>query len=125
MTSEYPRFQPYPLLLDVLVLENAKIDSKGNSDAYFNYGATHADVLIYVGSATGSPKVTFYLLVVEPSTGKVIRSYAGSEITAGDTADYITVHGLTLGTHLAVGWDGTLDASNYFEGVYVRLIAKA
>lgn len=108
---------------DVLVLSNATVDAAGSSADIAIKGAKHVDVLIYVGPPTGAPSITFHLLVVEPASGNVIRTYDGTTLTA-EGADYITVDGLTLGTTVRVTWDGTLDASNYFSGVFCRLVAK-
>ena len=110
-------------IVDDLILNNATIDSAGESDIYNIRGAKHVDVLIYVGAPTGSPSITFHLQVIEPTSGKVIRTYDGNQLTA-EGADWITVDGLTLGTHVKVTWDGTLDASNYFSGCFVRIVAK-
>ena len=113
------------VLLNVLVLEGHTINSSGESDTYIIGGAKHVDVLIEVGTATGSPSLQFHLNVVNPFTGTIIRTYDGSTLTSSNSTDYITVDGLTLGTHINLSWDGTLDSSNYFDGVYVILIAKA
>ena len=110
-------------LVDTLILNNATIDAAGESDVIEIKGAKHVDVLIYVGTPTGSPSVTFHLQVIEPTSGKVIRTYDGNTLSA-EGADYIMVDGLMLGTHVKVTWDGTLDASNYFSGCFVRLVAK-
>jgi len=110
-------------LLDKLILNDATIDSAGESDILKIKGAKHVDVLIYVGAPTGSPSITFHLQVIEPSSGKVIRTYDGNQLTA-EGADWITVDGLTLGTHIKITWDGTLDSSNYFSGCFVRVVAK-
>jgi len=110
-------------VLDQLILNNATIDSEGESNILNIRGAKHVDVLIYVGAPTGSPNITFHLQVIEPTSGKVIRTYDGNQLT-GEGADWITVDGLTLGTHIKVTWDGTLDSSNYFSGCFVRIVAK-
>jgi len=110
-------------VLDQPILNNATIDSAGESDILNIRGAKHVDVLIYVGAPTGSPDITFHLQVIEPTSGKVIRTYDGNQLT-GEGADWITVDGLTLGTHIKVTWDGTLDSSNYFSGCFVRVVAK-
>ena len=110
-------------VLDELIKNNETIDAAGESSVYNIRGAKHVDVLIYVGATTGSPSITFHLQVIEPTSGKVIRTYDGSQLTA-EGADYITVDGLTLGTHVKVTWDGTLDTSNYFSGCFVRIVAK-
>jgi len=110
-------------LLDELIKNNETIDAAGESETYNIGAAKHVDVLIYVGAVTGSPSITFHLQVIEPTSGKVIRTYDGSQLTA-EGADYITVDGLTLGTHVKVTWDGTLDSSNYFSGCFVRIVAK-
>lgn len=110
-------------ILDTLVLENATVNSPGNSADLDIKGAKHIDVLIVVGTPTNSPSIQFHLDVIEPASGQVIRSYDGNVLTASGT-DYITVDGLTLGTTVRVRWDGTLDGSNYFGGVYCRVVAK-
>lgn len=112
-------------ILNELLFEDATINSPGSSINYEIKGATHVDVLIKVGNAIGSPSLQFHLNVIEPSSGAVIRTYDGSTLTASDSVDYITVDGLTLGTHINLSWDGTLDSSNYFDGVYVRIVAKS
>jgi len=110
-------------IVDELIKNNETIDAAGESSVYNIRGAKHVDVLIYVGTPTGSPSITFHLQVIEPTSGKVIRTYDGSSLTA-EGPDYITVDGLTLGTHVKVTWDGTLDTSNYFTGCFVRIVAK-
>ena len=110
--------------LDNLIHNNATVDSTGQSDSLAVKGAKHVDVLIRVGSMTGSPTIQFHVDVIEPSSGAVIRTYDGTSINAADTSDYITIDGLTLGTHVKVRWSGTLDASNYFSGVFCRIVAK-
>jgi len=111
-------------ILDQLILNNATIDSAGESDILNIRGAKHVDVLIYVGTPTGSPNITFHLQVIEPTSGKVIRTYDGTNLTT-EGSDYITVGDSgTLGTHVKVTWDGTLDSSNYFSGCFVRIVAK-
>ena len=110
-------------VVNELLINNQTINSPGNSETVEISGAEHVDVLIVVGTATGTPSITFHLNVVEQTSGQTIRSYDGSNLTASGT-DYITVDGLTLGDRVQVSWDGTLDGSNYFSGVYVRLIAK-
>ena len=110
-------------ILNTLVLENATVNSSGNSADLDIKGAKHVDVLIVVGTPTNSPSIQFHLDVIEPASGQVIRTYDGSTLSAAGT-DYITVDGLTLGTTVRVRWDGTLDASNYFSGVYCRVVAK-
>jgi len=112
-------------ILNELLFEDATINSPGSSINYEVKGAIHVDVLIKVGNAIGSPSLQFHLNVIEPSSGAVIRTYDGSTLTASDSVDYITVDGLTLGTHINLSWDGTLDSSNYFDGVYVRIVAKS
>lgn len=114
-------------ILNRLILEDQVVNSSGSSDIYYIGTAKQVDVLIYAGAETGTATLQFHLQVIEPASGQVITTYDGTEITAGDTADYITVDGLTLGTHVKVTWDGgtgTLDASNYFSGVYCRIVAK-
>lgn len=113
-------------ILDRLILENATVNSASNSDTFYVGSAKHADCLIYLGGETGTATIQFHVDVIEPSSGQVIRTYDGTEMTAVG-ADYITIDGLTLGTAIRVSWDagtGTLDASNYFTGVYCRLVAK-
>jgi len=112
------------LILSKLILNNVTIDSAGESDILNIRGAKHVDVLIYVGAPTGSPNITFHLQVIEPTSGKVIRTYDGTNLTT-EGSDYITVGDSgTLGTHVKVTWDGTLDSSNYFSGCFVRIVAK-
>jgi len=114
-------------VLDRLVISGTTINSSGNSDTYYIGSAKHIDVLIRVGAETGTATIQFHLQVIEPTSGAVIRTYDGTAITDGNTSDYITVDGLTLGTHVKVTWDnggGTLDASNYFDNVYCRIVAK-
>ena len=110
--------------LDDLIHNNATVNSTGQSDSLAVKGAKHIDVLIRVGSMTGSPTIQFHVDVIEPTSGAVIRTYDGTSISAADTSDWITVDGLTLGTHVKVRWDGTLDTSNYFSGVFCRIVAK-
>ena len=110
--------------LDNLIHNNATVDSTGQSDSLAVKGAKHVDVLIRVGSMTGSPTIQCHVDVIEPTSGAVIRTYDGTSISAADTSDWITVDGLTLGTHVKVRWSGTLDASNYFSGVFCRIVAK-
>ncbi len=109
--------------LNELVLNNATVDSSGNSDNLVINHAKVVEVLIVVGTPTGSPSITFYLDVLEPTSGKVIKSYSSSNLTAEGT-DYIYVANDLLGNTVRVRWDGTLDASNYFSGVFVRVVAK-
>jgi len=110
--------------LDTLVLNNATVNSSGDSGNLTIKGAKHVDVLIRVGGITGSPSIQFHLQVIEPTSGAVIRTYDGTSITTANTSDYINVDGLTLGTTVKVTWDGTLDDSNYFSGVFCRVVAK-
>lgn len=110
--------------LDDLIHNNATVNSTGQSDSLAVKGAKHIDVLIRVGSMTGSPTIQFHVDVIEPTSGAVIRTYDGTSISAADTSDWITVDGLTLGTYVKVRWDGTLDTSNYFSGVFCRIVAK-
>jgi len=112
------------ITLNKLIHNNATVNSTGQSDSLAVKGAKHVDVLIRVGSMTGSPTIQFHVDVIEPSSGAVIRTYDGTSINAADTSDYITIDGLTLGTHVKVRWSGTLDASNYFSGVFCRIVAK-
>ena len=111
------------LTLDVMVLRNHSIKSAGQSSIYYIGAAKHVDVLIRVGSPTGTPSITFHLQVIDINSGQVIRTYDGSTLSA-EGSDWITVDGLTLGTHIRITWDGTLDASNYFDNVFCRVIAK-
>lgn len=110
-------------ILDTLILNSATVNSAGDSGNLTIKGAKHVDVLIYVGAPTGSPSIQFHLQVIEPESGKVIRTYDGSTLTS-ESPDWITVDGLLLGTTVKVTWDGTLNATNYFSGVYCRLVAK-
>jgi hypothetical protein len=110
-------------IVDTLLLSGAVIDSSSNSGNVDIKGARHVDVLIYVGAATGSPSITFYLDVIEPASGETIRSYSSDTLLAAG-ATWITVDNLLLGTTVRVRWTGTLDALNYFSGCYVRLVAK-
>jgi len=113
--------------VDELILKNQIVTESGESGAYNIGSAKHIDVLIRVGTETGTATIQFHLQVIEPASGAVIETYDGTAITDGDTSDCITVNGLTLGTHVKVTWDnggGTLDASNYFSGVYCRIVAK-
>ena len=112
------------VILNNLIHNNATVNSTGQSDSLEIKGAKHIDVLIRVGSITGSPTIQFHVDVIEPTSGAVIRTYDGTSINAANTSDYITIDGLTLGTHVRVSWDGTLDASNYFSGVFCRIVAK-
>jgi len=112
------------VILNNLIHNNATVNSTGQSDSLEIKGAKHIDVLIRVGSITGSPTIQFHVDVIEPTSGAVIRTYDGTSISAANTSDYITIDGLTLGTHVRVSWDGTLDASNYFSGVFCRIVAK-
>jgi hypothetical protein len=110
-------------VLDSLVLNNSTITASGSTGNLSIRGAKHVDVLIYVGTATGTPSITFSLEIIEPTSDQVIRTYNGSSLTT-EGADYITVDGLTLGTTTKVTYDGVLNGSNYFSGVYCRVVAK-
>ena len=116
-------------IVDVLILNNATINTSGSSAYIGIKGAKHIDLLIDLETITGTPNITFHIKVIERSSGgsatppKVIRTYDGNSLGAAGT-DYITIDGLTLGDTIQVTWDGTLDSSNYFSNVYVRLIAK-
>jgi len=110
-------------VVDVAVLSNATINAPGNSDNIDIKGSKHVDVLIVVGTPTGSPDVTFHLNVIEQSSGEVIRTYDGNQLTAAGT-DYITMDDLTSADYINISWDGTLDTSSYFDGCYVRVITK-
>ncbi|KCZ71598.1 hypothetical protein ANME2D_02333 [Candidatus Methanoperedens nitroreducens] len=112
-------------ILDTLILNNATVTAGSSSEPVHTvFDANHADVLIRVGTKTGSPVLTFYLDVIEPTSGATIRTYPGIAISTATTSDYITVDGLTLGTRLKVRYAGTLDADNKFSGVYCRLVVK-
>ena len=113
-------------ILDELILNNETIDSSGESAVLNIRGAKHVDVLIYVGTPTGNPSITFHLQIIEPTSGKAIKVYDGNNLTA-EGPDCITIdgsNGSTLGTHIKITWDGTLDSSNYFSGCFVRVVAK-
>ena len=110
-------------LLDVEILDNVTIDAAGSSSNYAVKTSKHADLLIKVGAATGSPSITFHVEVIEPTSGAVIRTYDGNSLSAAG-ADWVTIDNLTMGTYLKVTWDGTLDASDYFSNCYARLITK-
>ncbi|RLF64173.1 MAG: hypothetical protein DRN30_05715 [Thermoplasmata archaeon] len=110
-------------LVDVVVLNGDRVDSAGSSGQIYIGGARHVDVMISVGTKTGSPSIQFHLDVIDEVSGATIRTYDGNTLSDAGT-DYITVDGLTLGTAVQVRWDGTLDGSNYFDGVYCRVVAK-
>ncbi|MCL7412621.1 MAG: hypothetical protein M8353_03265 [ANME-2 cluster archaeon] len=109
--------------LNAILKNNEALAANGNSANQNILGAKHVDVLISVGTPTGSsPTIQFYLDVMEETSSAVIRTYNGTLLSAAGV-DYITVDGLTLGQYVRVRWvlGGTTPS---FPNCYVRLIAK-
>jgi hypothetical protein len=87
----------------VSVLNNAVITANGKSSTYDVWSYKQLDVTIYVSAVSGtSPTITFYVDVLD-SLGNVIKSYAGSTLSAVGS-DYITITGTTIGRYVRVRW---------------------
>ncbi len=109
----------------VLVLDNATLNAEGQSNDIFIGDAEHIDVLISVGGLVGTAAgLQFELQIIEKTSGAVIYTYKGTSLSSAPVTDYITVDRLTLGDTVRIAWTGTLSTSNYFTGVYVRVVPK-
>ena len=113
-------------ILNGLVKDNEFIKAAGESNLYNVAPFRHVDVLIVVGTETGTAGIQFFVDVVEIASNTTIRTYNGTDLSAAGV-DHITIDNLTLGTHIKIRWtagSATLDASNWFDACYVRVVAK-
>lgn len=112
--------------LIIKIHDNVTVNAVNATVPIYIGDCKHLDLLVYITGETGTASIKYHINVVEASSGKTIRTYDGTELTAGAVTDYITVDGLTTGDYITVNWStaGTLSGSHYFTGVYARLIGK-
>ena len=111
-------------VINSLVINNQTVDAAGASSVLDISGSNVVEVLISVGTVTGTPDITFHVQVVESASGAVIKTYDGAALTAAGVDSIIVPATSVKGDTIKVTWTGTLDASNYFANVYCRAIAK-
>ena len=109
--------------IDEMVLNDADVKSAGSSAKISTNYAKELELLIKVGTPTGSPKIQFHIDIIGPDGSSVIKTYDGNTLSAEGT-DYIYINNDVAGKKVVIRWDGTLDDSNYFSGVYAELIGK-
>jgi hypothetical protein len=112
-------------ILDKEILINQNIDSDGNSGAIYIGASKQIDVLINVGTmGMSGDRISFLLSVIEPRSGKTVRSYASQEIIASNESAWITVSdGLTLGSHVIVSWNIT-GTTHSFTSCNCKIVGK-
>lgn len=108
-----------------VIKDNATINSSGSSGEIYIGGAHVIELVIKVGSITGTPSVQFHIDIIHPITGDTLKTYDGTVLNSAGATDYIFIGPSEFkGTYIKIRWDGTLDASNYFSGVFAQLILK-
>jgi hypothetical protein len=112
--------------MDKLILDNQAIKAVGNSASLEIGESTHVEILVAVGAMTGTSTITFHVEVIESSSNTVIDTYDGNQISVSSGIDSILLTDTdTIGGTIRVTWTGTLNANNYFSGVYCRIATKS
>jgi hypothetical protein len=109
-----------------MIHNNVTVNAVGKSTPIYVGDAEQVTLLVYITGMTGTASITFNINAIEAISGKSVKVYAGTAITAADKTDYITVSMLTIGDYIEVEWTttGTLSGAHYFTGCYSRLVVK-
>lgn len=110
----------------IMVHNNVAVKAVDNTVPIYIGNATHVDLLINLGAKTGTAGITYHIAVIESVSGKTVRTYDGTALSASDATDTISVDGLVLGDWIKVTWTTAAALSNdhYFSGVTAKLVVK-
>lgn len=110
----------------IMVHNNVAVKAVGNTVPIYIGNSTHIELLVNLGTETGTAGITYHIDVIESVSDKTVRTYAGTPLSASDATDTISVDGLVLGDWIKVTWTTAvaLSDTHYFSNVTAKIVVK-